>query len=155
MLNTFTICDIYIRKTLLFLLRTLWRSIKFPFLTTAHPCKKTALRALLLLAGQISCFQIPTGVWHSALAVVKGSCSAVIQLCRQKPPLPTQAYQYSAVAWFENADGAALQHGEQRAVLLALQCWLDAGQPHPAEPSRSAVSLAFCCVSALLPIALF
>lgn len=34
----------------------------------------------------------------------------------------------------------------QRAVLLALQCWLGAGQPHAAEPSRSAVSPAFCCV---------
>lgn len=136
---------IYIRQTQLFLLRALWRSIKFSFIPTAHPCNKAALRALLLLAGQIPCFQIPAGVWHSAVAVVKCSCSVVIQLCRQKPPLPTEAYQYSALAGSENTDNAALQHGDwealQRAVLLALHCWLGAWQQHPAEPSRRAMSL--------------
>lgn len=61
------------------------------------------------------------------------------------------------MAWSEDDGDAALQHGDweglQRAVLLALPCWRGA-QQHPAEPSRSAVSLTFCCASAPLPIAL-
>lgn len=61
------------------------------------------------------------------------------------------------MAWSEDTGDAALQNGDwealQRAVLLALPCWLGA-QQHPAEPSRSAVSLTFCCVFAPLPIAL-
>lgn len=94
-------CVIHIRKTQLFLLRTLWRSIKFSFLPTAHPCKKAALRALLLLAGQI--ILLPNS--YRSVTLSCSCCERQMQCCHPAvqteapithPGLPTQC---SGLIW--------------------------------------------------------
>lgn len=76
------------------------KKYKVFFLPTAHPCKKVALRALLPLAGQISCFQIPTGVWHGY-----SCCEKQLQCCypavQTEVPIthPGSPIQCSGLIW--------------------------------------------------------